>query len=119
MKTIPTPYTFGLKSDEFVAFTKVPHATFETLQEFFKNTLDTKDMTLIFDLDIQDDNIEQDILSFENLTHHHRVTFKKVPNISSLKVKTNTFSQTSSTNHSPDTCIPPYSSSILHICRNS
>ena len=100
LKNIPTPYTFGLKSDEFVAFTKVPHATFETLQKFFKNTLDTKDMTLIFDLDIHDDNIEQDILSFENLTHHHRVTFKKVPNISSLKVKTNTFSQTSSTNHS-------------------
>ena len=100
LKNIPTPYTFGLKPDEFVAFTKIPHATFQTLQKFFRDSLDTKDMTLIFDLDVQETNIEEDILSFENLTHYHRITFKKVPNITTLKVQTNSFAQTSTTNHS-------------------
>ena len=61
LKNIPTPYTFGLKPDEFVAFTKIPRVTFQALNKFFRNSLNTKDMTLIFDLDIQGDNVEEDI----------------------------------------------------------
>lgn len=100
LSKLPEPYRFEIPPDETVAFTKIPQMTFTKLKTYFQDDLDVRNMTFIFDLVVQDDRVDQDVLSFENLTDFHRISFTKVPNSRRLKITTKAFSSTGSTNHS-------------------
>lgn len=100
LSKLPEPYRFEIPPDETVAFTKIPKLSFAKLKSYFQDDLDVRNMTFIFDLVVQDDRVDQDVLSFENTTDFHRISFTKVPNSRRLKISTNAFSSTGNTNHS-------------------
>lgn len=100
LSKLPEPYRFEIPPEETVAFTKIPKLSFAKLKPHFQDDLDVRNMTFIFDLVVQDDRVDQDVLSFENLTDFHRISFTKVPNSRRLKVSTSAFSSTGNTNHS-------------------
>lgn len=100
LSKLPEPYRFEIPPEETVAFTKIPKLSFAKLKSYFQDDLDIHNMTFIFDLVVQDDRVDQDVLSFENTTDFHRISFTKVPNSRRLKVSTSAFSSTGNTNHS-------------------
>lgn len=87
---LPKGYVMS-KKDEQVSLSRNPLLIISSLKPYFES-LSHDNMSLVFELTMKEDKLpERDLISFETLTHCHRVSFMKTGPIRKMKITTKAF----------------------------
>lgn len=98
---LPKGYAM-IKKDEQIGLTRKPLLVISSLKPYFES-LSHDNMSFVFELTMNENDLpERDLMSFETLTHFHRVSFTKKGPIRKMKLTTKAFPPSdgsSSTDH--------------------
>jgi len=97
---LPQQFAIGMK-DEQIPLSRKPRLAFSTLKPSME-FLSPDNMSILFEVTLTENYIpEQDLISFETLTHYHRISLMKDGRERKMKIATDAFVQNSNctTNH--------------------
>lgn len=99
-KLVKLPKRYAIsKKDELVSLSREPLLLFSSLKPYFES-LSPDNMSIVFELTTNENNIpERDLISFETMTHCHRISLTKTGPTRKLKMTTKAFPPKSLTDH--------------------